>query len=67
MEKVERSTCGPQARCVSALREAQCVLLEGELDIIQEMITFLQQPTSLKLMNTPSFLSTGLFRTLSHI
>jgi hypothetical protein len=36
MEKVERSTCGVQAHCVSALREAQCVLLEGELDVIQE-------------------------------
>jgi hypothetical protein len=56
MEKVERSTCGAQARCVSVLREAQCVLLEGELDVIQDMISSLQQP---KLTNTSSFLTAG--------
>ena len=60
MEKVERSTCGGEARCVSALREAQCVLLEGELDIIQDMITFLQHPTGTKHMNTTSLLTAGL-------
>lgn len=59
MEKVERSTCGAQARCVSALREAQCVLLEGELDVIQDMISSLQQPTGTKLINTTSFLTAG--------
>ncbi|XP_069691772.1 lysosomal-trafficking regulator isoform X2 [Periplaneta americana] len=57
MEKLERNTCGPQARCVSALREAHCVLLEGQLDVIQDMITFLQQPTATKLLNTTSFLT----------
>jgi len=61
MEKVERSTCGGEARCVSALREAQCVLLEGELDVIQDMITFLQHPTGTKLINTASLLTAGLF------
>jgi len=61
MEKVERSTCGGEARCVSALREAQCVLLEGELDVIQDMITFLQHPTGTKLINTTSLLTAGLF------
>jgi hypothetical protein len=59
MEKVERSTCGAQARCVSALREAQCVLLEGELDVIQDMISSLQQPAGSKLTNTSSFLTAG--------
>jgi hypothetical protein len=60
MEKVERSTCGGEARCVCALREAQCVLLEGELDVIQDMITFLQHPTGTKLINTASLLTAGL-------
>ncbi|GFG30500.1 hypothetical protein Cfor_08123, partial [Coptotermes formosanus] len=59
MEKVERSTCGGEARCVSALREAQCVLLEGELDVIQDMITFLQHPSGAKLISTTSFLTAG--------
>jgi hypothetical protein len=62
LEKVERSTCGAKARCVRALREAQCVLLEGELDVIQDMITFLQQPSSTKLINTTSFLTSGKVR-----
>jgi hypothetical protein len=44
---------------VSALREAQCVLLEGELDVIQDMISSLQQPTGTKLINTTSFLTAG--------
>jgi hypothetical protein len=60
MEKVERSTCGGEAQCVSALREAHCVLLEGELDVIQDMITFLQHPTGTKLINTTSLLTAGL-------
>lgn len=59
MEKVERSTCSAQAHCVSALREAHCVLLEGELDVIQDMISLLQQPTGTKLMSTSSFLTAG--------
>jgi hypothetical protein len=59
MEKIERNMCGAQARCVSALREAQCVLLEGELDVIQDMISSLQQPTGTKFINTSSFLTAG--------
>jgi hypothetical protein len=62
LEKVERNTCGAQARCVRALREAQCVLLEGELDVIQDMITFLQQPSGMKLINTTLFLTSGKVR-----
>jgi hypothetical protein len=44
---------------VRALREAHCVLLEGELDVIQDMIAFLQQPSGTKLINTTSFLTSG--------
>ncbi|GLH06434.1 Neurobeachin [Gryllus bimaculatus] len=56
LERTERSNCGVHATCVTALRETQCVILEGSLDILQDKIASVQSFGS-KLKNPTSFFS----------